>query len=91
MTLAAIKGSTRIFPQNTRRSFVGRFRSGTVSDEKLSGANDLVLSARCCTEDRGLLTLDLDFATVQARPPKSTLESCSFGLSPEASQRLLLF
>jgi predicted nuclease of predicted toxin-antitoxin system len=44
------------------------FEADTVSDEKLSGAGDSVLSERCCTED---LTLDLDFANVQAYPPKS--------------------
>jgi predicted nuclease of predicted toxin-antitoxin system len=47
------------------------FEADTVSDEKLSGASDSVLSERCCTEDRELMTLDLDFANVQAYPPKS--------------------
>jgi uncharacterized protein DUF5615 len=30
------------------------FEADTVSDEKLSGASDSVLSERCCTEDRVL-------------------------------------
>ena len=47
------------------------FEADTVSDEKLSGASDSVLSERCCTEDRVLMTLDLDFANVRAYPPKS--------------------
>ena len=47
------------------------FEADTVFDEKLSGASDSVLSKRCCTEDRVLMTLDLDFANVQAYPPKS--------------------
>jgi predicted nuclease of predicted toxin-antitoxin system len=47
------------------------FEADTVSDEKLSGASDSVLSERCRTEDRVLMTLDLDFANVQAYPPKS--------------------
>jgi predicted nuclease of predicted toxin-antitoxin system len=34
------------------------FEADTVSDEKLSGASDSVLSERCCTEDRVLMTLD---------------------------------
>jgi predicted nuclease of predicted toxin-antitoxin system len=38
------------------------FEADTVSDEKLSGASDSKLSERCCTEDRVLMTLDLDFA-----------------------------
>jgi predicted nuclease of predicted toxin-antitoxin system len=49
------------------------FEADTVSDEKLSGASDSVLSERCRTEDRGLMTLDLDFANVQAYPPKPHL------------------
>jgi predicted nuclease of predicted toxin-antitoxin system len=47
------------------------FEADTVSDEKLSGASDSVLSERCRTEDRVLMTLDLDFANVQAYPSKS--------------------
>ncbi len=43
----------------------------TVADQKLSGADDSELSQRCQSEDRILLTLDLDFANVQAYPPKS--------------------
>jgi predicted nuclease of predicted toxin-antitoxin system len=43
----------------------------TVGDQKLSGAEDSTLSGRCQAEDRVLLTLDLDFADVQANPPKS--------------------
>ncbi|HEY6386626.1 MAG TPA: DUF5615 family PIN-like protein [Candidatus Acidoferrum sp.] len=46
------------------------FEANTVSDEKLSGASDSVLE-RCRQEDRVLMTLDLDFANVQAYPPKS--------------------
>jgi predicted nuclease of predicted toxin-antitoxin system len=47
------------------------FEADTVSGEKLSGASDSVLSERCRAEDRVLMTLDLDFANVQAYPPKS--------------------
>jgi predicted nuclease of predicted toxin-antitoxin system len=47
------------------------FEADTVSDEKLSGAGDSVLSERCRAEDRVLMTLDVDFANVQAYPPKS--------------------
>jgi len=43
---------------------VGGFEADTVSDEKLSGAPDSVPSERCRAEDRVLMTLDLDFATV---------------------------
>ena len=47
------------------------FEADAVSDEELSGAGDSVLSERCRAEDRVLMTLDLDFANVQAYPPKS--------------------
>jgi hypothetical protein len=47
------------------------FDADTVFDEKLSGAGDSVLSERCRAEDRVLMTLDLDFANVQAYPPMS--------------------
>ena len=43
----------------------------TVADQKLSGSDDSTLAECCRTEDRILLTLDLDFANVQAYPPKS--------------------
>jgi predicted nuclease of predicted toxin-antitoxin system len=43
----------------------------TVADQKLSGSDDSTLAERCRKEDRILLTLDLDFANVQAYPPKS--------------------
>ena len=55
------------------------FETDTVSDEKLSGASDVVLSERCRVEDRVLMTLDLDFANVQAYPPK--IPSRNRGLS----------
>ena len=47
------------------------FEADTVVDQRLSGANDLVLFERCCKEGRVLMTLDLDFANVRAYPPKS--------------------
>jgi predicted nuclease of predicted toxin-antitoxin system len=47
------------------------FDAATAAEEKLSGADDSILSARCRAESRILVTLDLDFANVQAYPPKS--------------------
>ncbi|HWQ56015.1 MAG TPA: DUF5615 family PIN-like protein [Bryobacteraceae bacterium] len=41
----------------------------TVWDEKLSGSDDQTLAARVRSEGRILLTLDLDFANIQAYPP----------------------
>ncbi|HET7259614.1 MAG TPA: DUF5615 family PIN-like protein [Candidatus Acidoferrum sp.] len=45
------------------------FEAATVSEERLSGATDSALLDRCRTEMRVLVTLDLDFANVQAHPP----------------------
>jgi predicted nuclease of predicted toxin-antitoxin system len=41
----------------------------TVCDESLSGADDRTIAARAHSEDRILLTLDLDFANIRAYPP----------------------
>jgi len=47
------------------------FEAATVAEQKLSGGDDSVLFERCCAESRVLVTLDLDFANVQAYPPGS--------------------
>jgi predicted nuclease of predicted toxin-antitoxin system len=41
----------------------------TIWDETLSGAADEVVAARARAEARVLVTLDLDFANIQAYPP----------------------
>ncbi len=41
----------------------------TVCNEHLSGADDEMIAARLRSEDRILVTLDLDFANIQAYPP----------------------
>jgi predicted nuclease of predicted toxin-antitoxin system len=43
----------------------------TVAEQKLTGSDDSVLFERCQAEGRILLTLDLDFGSVQAYPPRS--------------------
>lgn len=45
------------------------FDAETVWDEDLSGVDDRVIAARVQIEGRVLLTLDLDFANIQAYPP----------------------
>jgi predicted nuclease of predicted toxin-antitoxin system len=60
------------------------FEADTVSDEKLSGAGDSVLSE--CV----LMTLDLDFANVQAYPPKSHPGIVVFRSKSQDKPRLLL-
>ena len=47
------------------------FEAATVAEQNLSGAEDSVLFERCRAEGRVLVTLDLDFANVQAYPPGS--------------------
>jgi predicted nuclease of predicted toxin-antitoxin system len=43
----------------------------TVGAEHLSGTDDEILFNHCQAEERILMTLDLDFANVQAYPPGS--------------------
>jgi predicted nuclease of predicted toxin-antitoxin system len=44
------------------------FEAATVGEEHLSGATDSLLVDRCRSETRVLVSLDLDFANVQAHP-----------------------
>ena len=43
----------------------------TVAEEGLSGAPDETVLEACVTEDRILITLDLDFSDIRAYPPGS--------------------
>jgi len=45
------------------------FDAETAWDENLSGSDDQTIAARVRNEGRILLTLDLDFANIQAYPP----------------------
>jgi len=59
-------------PAECARLFIDAgFYADTVNQEHLSGAEDAVLFARCVSEQRILVTLDLDFANVRAYPPGS--------------------
>jgi len=42
----------------------------TVYDESMQGCNDVEIIGRCKTEERILITLDLDFSNVLLYPPK---------------------
>jgi predicted nuclease of predicted toxin-antitoxin system len=44
------------------------FEAATVAEESLSGSADSLVLERCLAEARVLVTLDLDFANVQAHP-----------------------
>lgn len=43
--------------------------AATVVDEGLGGAPDSVIASACITEERVLITLDLDFADIRTYPP----------------------
>jgi predicted nuclease of predicted toxin-antitoxin system len=45
------------------------FGADTVAEEKLSGADDTAIARSVWAEGRVLITLDLDFANIQAYPP----------------------
>ena len=45
------------------------FEADTVVDERLKGADDAAIASRARSEDRVLVTLDLDFANIRAYPP----------------------
>jgi predicted nuclease of predicted toxin-antitoxin system len=45
------------------------FAADTVDDEGMAGADDSAVAERSRIEERVLMTLDLDFANIQAYPP----------------------
>jgi predicted nuclease of predicted toxin-antitoxin system len=55
------------------------FEAATVAEQQLSGVDDSVLFERCRAESRVGVTLDLDFANVQAYPPGSPSGIAVFG------------
>lgn len=61
----------------------------TISQEGLSGARDEIVFATCIREQRGLLTLDLDFADVVRFPPHQTAGIAVLRLPAHASLSLL--
>jgi predicted nuclease of predicted toxin-antitoxin system len=44
----------------------------TVLDEKMRGCSDQTVYEACCSENRCLVTLDLDFANILRFPPEKT-------------------
>jgi len=45
------------------------FEADTVFDERLVGADDLLIASQSRAEGRVLVTLDLDFSNIRAYPP----------------------
>jgi predicted nuclease of predicted toxin-antitoxin system len=52
------------------------FDAETIRDEDLSGADDEIVASMVRSEGRILLTLDLDFANIQAYPSRIRELSC---------------
>jgi predicted nuclease of predicted toxin-antitoxin system len=65
------------------------FEADTVGEEGLSGSKDSVVLEQCHTEDRVPLTLDLDFANVQAYPPKSHSGIIVFRTQPQDKRTVI--
>jgi hypothetical protein len=63
------------------------FAADTVADEDLSGSNDETVAGRDRSEDRILLTLDLDFANIRSYPPASTPGSSFCGSSGKTNRQ----
>ncbi|MBE0446739.1 MAG: DUF5615 family PIN-like protein [Actinobacteria bacterium] len=42
----------------------------TVNDQQLKGTKDAILIDMCSSEDRVLVTLDIDFSNIRAYPPE---------------------
>jgi predicted nuclease of predicted toxin-antitoxin system len=47
------------------------FEADTAAEEGLSGAGDTRIMQSCRDQDRILMTLDLDFASIRAYPPRT--------------------
>ena len=65
------------------------FEADTVAEQKLSGADDLILFEQCSIESRVLMTLDLDFANIRAYPPKSHSGIVVFRTKSQDKQTLI--
>jgi predicted nuclease of predicted toxin-antitoxin system len=61
----------------------------TVLEEALSGATDREVLSVCCSEDRALLTLDLDFSDIRSYPPQETPGIIVFRVQSQDKQYLL--
>jgi predicted nuclease of predicted toxin-antitoxin system len=67
------------------------FSADTVADEDLSGSDDEAVASRSRSEGRILVTLDLDFANIQAYPPGTHSEIIVFRLKRQDKATLLAY
>ena len=63
--------------------------AATVVDEGLGGAPDVEIAAVCITEERVLVTQDLDFSDIRTYPPAEYAGIVVFRLSSAARDALL--
>ncbi|MFH1117181.1 MAG: DUF5615 family PIN-like protein [Pseudomonadota bacterium] len=61
----------------------------TVREESLSGATDREVLSVCCSEDRVLFTLDLDFSDIRLYPPQETPGIIVFRVQSQDKRHLL--
>lgn len=61
----------------------------TVVDQRLGGAADSAVASACRTEQRTLVTLDLDFADIRAYPPSEYAGFIVLRLSRQDKQHVL--
>lgn len=79
-------------PSECARLFSGAgLAADSVAEEFLSGAEDNVLIARCLSEKRVLVTLDMDFANIRAYPPGSHAGIVVLRPKSQDKETLLLF
>ncbi len=63
--------------------------AATVVDEGLGGASDTAVAAACLSEERVLLTQDLDFSDIRTYPPAAHFGIVVFRLSTGARDAVL--
>jgi predicted nuclease of predicted toxin-antitoxin system len=67
------------------------YAADTVADESLSGSDDKSIAARSRSEGRILVTLDLDFANIQAYPPGTHAGIVVFRLKQQDKATVLAY
>jgi len=65
------------------------YDAATVVEEELSGAADPDVLSACWSEDRAIVTLDVDFADIRLCPPEETPGIIVFRVRSQDKQHLL--
>ncbi len=80
--------------ENLPRSLTGLFTEAghdavTVTEQEMTGASDPSLAATCRSENRTLVTLDIDSADIRAYPPRDYPGLVVFRLARHGPGRVL--